>query len=70
MQDIFVCDFIATIKKCQNNVYIMYLNPTMVFKSYVSQFQLFNRGSHNGIMMELITDPTTNTNHLPFDSSR
>jgi hypothetical protein len=53
MQDIFVCDLIVTIKKVESNVYIIYSNPTMVFQSYVSQFQFFNRGwsqwHHDGI---------------------
>jgi hypothetical protein len=68
MRDSFDCNFIVTIKICQEDVCFLYFNPSITFKSHV--FHLFTslaEVKNENILMKWITNPTTKTHHLTFD---
>jgi len=56
------------IQNMQGDVYIMYLNPTIVFKFPVfHNFNSLAEVKHEGIMMKWIVNSTTRTNHFALD---
>jgi len=67
LQDVFVCDFIATISICKANFFQMYFTQTSRFKG--DAFKHFNQlvdYIHETICMNWITNLNIRLDHLTF----
>jgi hypothetical protein len=67
LQDVFVCNFIATISICKTNLFQMYFNQTSGFRG--DAFKHFNQlvdCTHETIYMKWIIDLNIKLDHLAF----
>jgi hypothetical protein len=61
----FVCDFVATMKICQGELYALYYDPIIAFNSLVfHQFNALMDVWHESIIMKWITNLATSIEHL------
>jgi L-rhamnose mutarotase len=66
-KDIFICDFVATVKFCQENLYMMYSNPSNNYQR--EHFQVFSNVVENNfatIMQDWVIHLNNGTKTLVF----
>jgi hypothetical protein len=70
MQDVFVCDLVATMKIYQGDFYNMYCDQTLKYTTYnFWAFKSLLDCKHENIHMRWVSDVNTKVCHLAFKVS-
>ncbi len=67
LHDVFVCDFIAIVKICEKDVYMMYYDNHYYFQGDAfGNFHAFINNAHESMSFRWIMDLNIRTYHLSF----